>query len=589
MKKILVFIFFVFLFADNNLTKLLNQIPKNSPDYTLGVAIVQKIKTLKPKKIVFDSNITNQWDYENKFLELIDFKKELMIIPNKIEDLQNRIDYLQSNNTPLSKLQIEFYQKKLYLLKNKFNFLKSHIKDYEKELFNKLSDVKFDINFANKQIKYWNKLLLQKKREYEKLRIDLQKWEILNNKKNVQIIKNYININLNKQKGIYENLIKNYLIIWFYELKNEDKNIFKLTKKIINFEKHIDSLKAKALNEVMFDFEKFKFGNKIFIYQSKNEFKIFLNKVKNFLNYPLFNISNKTITPLDFIIMILILIIGWFIGKYYKKLIYSLRDKYEISYSTSTLLANMGYYFILTITFLIALKSVGLNLSSLAIIAGALSVGIGFGLQNIVSNFVSGIILMFEKSIKVGDYIQIDENTRGEVIDISMRSTIIRTNDNIDIIVPNQAFIQNNVINWTMKDDIVRFRIPFGVAYGSNIDKVEEVVLNAITKSTIPFIKGGKLFDSNVEPRVVFIEMGDSSLNFELFIWVRGEYAKKPKRVISEFLKVIYNGLNEAGIEIPFPQQDLHIRDSIPFEIYIKQENQKEKKQNLSDKIYKMF
>lgn len=287
--------------------------------------------------------------------------------------------------------------------------------------------------------------------------------------------------------------------------------------------------------------------------------------------------------------MILILIIGWFIGKYYKKLIYSLRDKYEISYSTSTLLANMGYYFILTITFLIALKSVGLNLSSLAIIAGALSVGIGFGLQNIVSNFVSGIILMFEKSIKVGDYIQIDENTRGEVIDISMRSTIIRTNDNIDIIVPNQAFIQNNVINWTMKDDIVRFRIPFGVAYGSNIDKVEEVVLNAITKSTIPFIKGGKLFDSNVEPRVVFIEMGDSSLNFELFIWVRGEYAKKPKRVISEFLKVIYNGLNEAGIEIPFPQQDLHIRDSIPFEIYIKQENQKEKKQNLSDKIYKMF
>ena len=589
MKKILVFIFFVFLFADNNLTKLLNQIPKNSPDYTLGVAIVQKIKTLKPKKIVFDSNITNQWDYENKFLELIDFKKELMIIPNKIEDLQNRIDYLQSNNTPLSKLQIEFYQKKLYLLKNKFNFLKSHIKDYEKELFNKLSDVKFDINFANKQIKYWNKLLLQKKREYEKLRIDLQKWEILNNKKNVQIIKNYININLNKQKGIYENLIKNYLIIWFYELKNEDKNIFKLTEKIINFEKHIDSLKANALNEVMFDFEKFKFGNKIFIYQSKNEFKIFLNKVKNFLNYPLFNISNKTITPLDFIIMILILIIGWFIGKYYKKLIYSLRDKYEISYSTSTLLANMGYYFILTITFLIALKSVGLNLSSLAIIAGALSVGIGFGLQNIVSNFVSGIILMFEKSIKVGDYIQIDENTRGEVIDISMRSTIIRTNDNIDIIVPNQAFIQNNVINWTMKDDIVRFRIPFGVAYGSNIDKVEEVVLNAITKSTIPFIKGGKLFDSNVEPRVVFIEMGDSSLNFELFIWVRGEYAKKPKRVISEFLKVIYNGLNEAGIEIPFPQQDLHIRDSIPFEIYIKQENQKEKKQNLSDKIYKMF
>jgi len=219
--------------------------------------------------------------------------------------------------------------------------------------------------------------------------------------------------------------------------------------------------------------------------------------------------------------MIFILIIGWLIGKYYKKLIYSLRDKYDIAYSTATLLANMGYYFILTITFLIALKSVGLNLSSLAIIAGALSVGIGFGLQNVVSNFVSGIILMFEKSIKIGDYIQIDENTRGEVIDISMRSTIIRTNDNINLIIPNQTFIQNNVINWTLGDDIVRFRIPFGVAYGSDIDKVEKVILEALYNSNLPFVRVEKYFGkSDVAPRVVFVEMGDSSLNFELFVWV---------------------------------------------------------------------
>ena len=227
----------------------------------------------------------------------------------------------------------------------------------------------------------------------------------------------------------------------------------------------------------------------------------------------------------------------------------------------------MGYYTILTLSFLMALKVVGLDLSSLAIIAGALSVGIGFGLQNIVSNFVSGIILMFERSIKVGDYIQIDENTRGEIIDISMRSTIIRTNDNINLIIPNQAFIQNNVINWTLGDDIVRFRVPFGVAYGSDIDEVERVVLEALKNSNLPFIKDNKY---DVEPRVVFIEMGDSSLNFELFVWVRGEYAKRPRRTRSEFLKMIYNALNKAGIEIPFPQQDLHIKDCVPFEINIK-------------------
>ena len=230
----------------------------------------------------------------------------------------------------------------------------------------------------------------------------------------------------------------------------------------------------------------------------------------------------------------------------------------------------MGYYTILTATFLIALKSVGLDLSSLTIIAGALSVGIGFGLQNIVSNFVSGIILMFENSIKVGDYIQIDENTKGEVVDISMRSTVIRTNDNIDLIIPNQTFIQNNVINWTLQDDIVRFRIPFGVAYGSDIDKVERVILGALNKSNIPYVKKHPKFD--VTPRVVFMEMADSSLNFELFVWGRGEDARRPRRTKGRFLKLIYNALNDAGIIIPFPQQDLHIKDAVPFEIKIKKE-----------------
>ena len=304
----------------------------------------------------------------------------------------------------------------------------------------------------------------------------------------------------------------------------------------------------------------------------KNEAKSIFTRLGLFLNYPLFEISNMTITPVDFIIMLVILIVGWFIGKYYKKLIYSLREKYEISHSTATLLSNMGYYFILIITFLIALKSVGLNLSSLAMIAGALSVGIGFGLQNIVSNFVSGIIMMFEKTIKVGDYIQIDENTRGEVIDISMRSTIIRTNDNINLIIPNQSFIQNNVINWTLGDDIVRFRIPFGVEYGSDINKVEQVVLESLEKSDLPFIRAQKFFINDVTPRVIFTEMADSSLNFELFVWVKGEYAKRPRRTKSDFLKLIYNALNEAGIGIPFPQQDLHIRDSVPFEIKIKKD-----------------
>lgn len=572
MRKILFLFLFVFIFANNNITALLKKIPPNSPDFTLASAIVQKIKTLKPQKIVFDTNVTNQWEYEKRFLKLADFKKAINILPDKIEDLQNKIAYLQENNSSISELQKAYYKTELNILKSKLDVLNSNIRNYEKELFKKLNSVKFDEDYANRQIKYWKNLLLQKEKEYERLNIDLQKWQILNNKTNINLIKHYIQVNLAKQKKIYQNLINNELIIWFKKLKNKDRHIFDLTKQIVNYQKFIDKTDAKALNSLMYDFEKFRFGNKLLIYQSKNEIKIFLSKVGSVLKYPLFKLSNETITPLDFIIMLLVIIIGWFVGKYYKKFIYSLKDKYEISYSTATLLANMGYYFILIITFLIALKSVGLNLSSLAMIAGALSVGIGFGLQNVVSNFVSGVILMFEKSIKVGDYIQIDENTRGEVIDISMRSTVIKTNDNINLIIPNQTFIQNDIINWTLGDDIVRFRVPFGVEYGSDIDKVEEVILNALEKSDLPFIRTQKFFASDVTPRVIFIEMADSSLNFELIVWVKGEYAKRPRRTKSEFLKLIYKSLNKAGIGIPFPQQDLHIKDTVPLEIKIKKD-----------------
>jgi len=325
-----------------------------------------------------------------------------------------------------------------------------------------------------------------------------------------------------------------------------------------------------AVNEIVGDFEQKAFGSKLIIYNTKKEAEITLQKIKEIINYPLFTVGDKTITPVNFALMFFILIFGWYIAKYYKKTIYKLRKKYSFSHSTATLLGNMGYYTILTASFLIALKAVGLDLSSLTIIAGALSVGIGFGLQNIVSNFVSGIILMFENSIKVGDYVQIDENTRGEVVDISMRSTVIRTNDNIDLIIPNQTFIQNNVINWTLQDEIVRFRVPFGVAYGTNIDEVERVILNALKHSNIPYVKKHPKFD--VTPQVVFIEMGDSALNFELFVWVKGEDARRPRRTKGMFLKLIYNALNEAGITIPFPQQDLHIKDAVPFEIKIKKE-----------------
>ena len=570
MKKFLLLISFIFLFADNNLTSLLSKVPKNSPEYSLDITLVREIKALKPKKIKFNLNINDEKTYINSFNKLVFLKQQLTIIDAKITELQNRLNILSSKNDPTSKLQYIYYKKLLNIQQNLKNQIENNFPVYEKELIKKLKNIRFDTKKASENIKILNKRLKKYKLQIDDLNINLQKWEILNNTYKISQIKNRIKIINSKIENLYKNFINNYEILWFDALQKKDKKAFNIDDNILYFAKLLNPEIYDIYNDIITEFENKIFGSKIIVYGAEKGFEYTLKKVWSVLNYPLFSVGNRTITPVNFFLFVLILIIGWFLGKYYKHLIYKIRKKYKISHATATLLANMGYYTILTLSFLIALKTVGLDLSSLAIIAGALSVGIGFGLQNIVSNFVSGIILMFERSIKVGDYIQIDENTRGEIIDISMRSTIIRTNDNINLIIPNQAFIQNNVINWTLGDDVVRFRVPFGVAYGSDIDKVEEVVLKALKNSNLPFIKKDYKYD--VEPRVVFIEMGDSSLNFELFVWVRGEYAKRPRGTRSEFLKIIYKALNEAGIEIPFPQQDLHIRDSVPFEVRIKKD-----------------
>jgi small-conductance mechanosensitive channel len=216
----------------------------------------------------------------------------------------------------------------------------------------------------------------------------------------------------------------------------------------------------------------------------------------------------------------------------------------------------LGHYFIFLITFFVVLNVLGIDLSSIALVAGALSVGIGFGLQNIISNFVSGIILMLERSVKIGDYIEIDSNTRGRVTDIKMRSITVNTNSNIDITIPNQSLIENQVINWSMNDRIKRFEIPFGVAYGTSPQKVIEVVLNAVEEADCKNIFKTK----ERYTRVVMTGMGDSSVNFELFVWIAGKEIFYPKRTTSKFLIIIYDALYANGIEIPFPQQDIHIR-----------------------------
>jgi potassium-dependent mechanosensitive channel len=219
-------------------------------------------------------------------------------------------------------------------------------------------------------------------------------------------------------------------------------------------------------------------------------------------------------------------------------------------------LGRILHYAILVLALFGGLALLGVDLTKVAIVAGALGVGVGFGLQNIVNNFVSGLILLFERTIKVGDYIELASGITGEVRDINIRSTIVTTNDNVDIVVPNSELVSTSVTNWTLREAVRRIRVPFGVAYGSDKERVRAAALEAAAAVE------HTLHTAERAPQVWLVGFGDSSLNFELIVWLTAAAVKRPARIAADYNWELETALRKHGIEIPFPQRDIHVRSA---------------------------
>lgn len=277
--------------------------------------------------------------------------------------------------------------------------------------------------------------------------------------------------------------------------------------------------------------------------------------LRNWSGETLFTISDTPVTALGLLRVVLIVAIAWWISRLVRNALIRLAEKREaVRASGFYSISRLAHHVILIIGVVVALSSIGLDFTNLAIVAGALSVGIGFGLQSIVNNFVSGLMLLFERSLKVGDFIELADGLAGEVKEINIRSTLINTNDNIDIIVPNSDLMSNRVTNWTLRQAFRRQRIPFGVTYGTDIDKVEAAGLAAAASVPHTLTRGG------LTSGVWLVGFGDSSLDFELVVWLKPDAVKRPGTVMAEYRRAIAKALKERDIEIPFPQRDLHVR-----------------------------
>ena len=235
----------------------------------------------------------------------------------------------------------------------------------------------------------------------------------------------------------------------------------------------------------------------------------------------------------------------------------------NITSSVKTLIGQSVRIGLLFIAIMIAMNAIGVDLTAFAVFSGAVGVGIGFGLQAIFSNLVAGIILLIEETVKVGDFVELESGLAGEVREINIRATLITTNDNIDILVPNSEFINSRVTNLTLREAFTRVRIPFGVAYGTDKDLVRKAALEAA--DTVPHMLTGP---KAKPPQVWLTSFGESSLDFELVIWIKPESVKRPSAVRADYNWALETALAKYEIEIPFPQRDLHIRSgSLPINL----------------------
>lgn len=207
----------------------------------------------------------------------------------------------------------------------------------------------------------------------------------------------------------------------------------------------------------------------------------------------------------------------------------------------------------LVVIILTTLSIIGISWKLLLPVAGALGIGLGFGLQDIANNFISGFVILMAKTVKRGDWITLGENF-GKIEDIGIRTSTLRTIDNIDIIIPNSQIISNQLINWSYSDNIVRIHIPVGVSYSSDVNRVKDVLVEVARKS--PDI----LNDRQIEAR--FLAFGDSSLDFELLGWI--DIKKSAILAVKSNLNyMIWEAFKEKGIQIPFPQRDVWFRNEL--------------------------
>ena len=280
------------------------------------------------------------------------------------------------------------------------------------------------------------------------------------------------------------------------------------------------------------------------------------------LDYRLLRVGDVDLTVGGVMAAVLALLLAWLLSRLARRGLSRYGERNAgVNQAALYTLSRLAHYLLIVLGALVALELLGIPIGKFALFAGALGVGLGFGLQALFANFVSGLVLLFDKSLKVGDFVELDAELRGTVRAINIRATRITTNDNIDILVPNSEFVNNRVVNWTHRSVNRRLRVPFSVAYGVDKELVKKAALEAASNVSFTLaMEGGQ------QPQVWLVGFGDSAVEFILAVWLTEEAARRYAAIQAAYLWELDTALKKYGIPIPFPQRDLHVRSLFGLE-----------------------
>lgn len=277
--------------------------------------------------------------------------------------------------------------------------------------------------------------------------------------------------------------------------------------------------------------------------------------VQDVLGFGLFKLRGGEFTIANLLGVLLTVFLVWLVAKIIRRTLSRYGDANPgRNRATIYMLSRLAQYVVLTIGAMLVLDVAGVPISQFAVFAGAIGVGLGFGLQAIFNNFVSGLILLFDRSLKVGDYVELASGVHGEVRDIHIRCTRVTTNDDIDILVPNSEFVNGRVTNWTLSERTRRIKVPFQVAYGSDKDAVRAAGIEAA--NAVPFTLS---INERRAPQVWLTSFDDSGISYALVVWLGAEAIGRQGAVVAAYNWELDSALKRHGVSMPFPQRDLHV------------------------------